>query len=242
MATSVASYSEDLHASRWLGRNIQSQKTGSDDELRTRQSLKALAGRWEALCESRSTVFSKSESLSPLATRYGNSASSWVDTSVRNVRMRDMVTSPTYAESLDDLPPNYTATDSAACAQSLHASGLDVVPRCKKPSSRGNGLFDVKIDFSDPAGVRMHAKKKKKAATNWDSDNEEEKKKKEEADAGGDGGDAGAGGGAGDDAAGGSGGGEDPPGGGDGVGGDDGDEWGAAGGKKNKKKKKKNAW
>ena len=169
--------------------------------------------------------------------------SSWVDAAVRDARPLDIFPPPTYEESLADLPPDYSATDDGAVVQTLLGSKLDLLPSARRSRKQpsGHGLFDVKIDWSEIEGVRMHAKKKKKAATNWESDNEEEKKKKEEeANAGG--GDGGAGGG--DDAGGGTGGdggGGDPPGGGD-DGGDDGDDWGAAGGGKKKKKKKKNAW
>lgn len=162
----------------------------------------------------------------------------------------DLIPPPPYDDSLLDLPPDYTGTDAYAAVRITPETRLDLLEPPKSRTSqrptRGAGYVgtDLKIDLTQPQGIRSHANKKAKKAAKaaqnakWADDDDGEKK--EEGDAGGDGGAGG-----GDDAggAGGGDGGGDPPGGGDG-GGDDDDFWGTAGGgkKKKDKKKKKNAW
>jgi hypothetical protein len=153
----------------------------------------------------------------------------------------DILSPPSYKECLVDVPPDYTATDALAVVQGLVDVKLDLgLPRAGLRQSQRRS--DSKLDFTEPYGIRYHAKKKKAAAKKnaWD---DEEKKEEPPADegAGGDAGGGDAGGDAGGGDAGGDGAGGDPPG-GDGGGDDPDDIWGAAGGGKKKKKKKKNAW
>lgn len=104
-------------------------------------------------------------------------------------------------------------------------------PLCPPPS------YNPRPDWSDPANVRMRAKKKKKAANTW-ADEPEEKKPDEGGDApaegGGGGGDAGGG-----DAGGGAGAGGDGNGDNNGGGDDDWDSWNTSSKKKKKGKKGK---
>jgi hypothetical protein len=146
------------------------------------------------------------------------------------------VSPPTYEESIQDLPPDYTETGAIATA---------CIWKDAKNLSNGDQKFhpDVKdipgeFDASQIDGVRSCANKKAKKAAKaaqqakWaDSDNEENQ------DEGGDGQDGG-GDGNGGSGAGGDGG--DPPGGG--GNGDDDEWWNTGNSKKDKKKKKKNAW
>jgi hypothetical protein len=163
---------------------------------------------------------------------------------------------PTYEESIQDLPPDYTTTDDQATVQVVkdaiapEKAGicLDSEKVCRNKS--GCCEFEVKVDFSKIDGIRSYANKKAKKAAKqaqrdkWaDSDNEDKQ------DDGADGGDGGSGNGGGDGGSGAGGDGGDPPGGGDGGGdggedgGDGGDDWFDFGtSKKDKKKKKKNAW
>jgi uncharacterized membrane protein YgcG len=146
---------------------------------------------------------------------------------------------PTYEESLLDLPPDYTNTDSLAAVDSLclFQNVFESFALADAKSARSTSTVYVDIDLSKVEGIRQHANKKAKQAAKkaqqakWmDSDNEENKDGTAD---GGDGGDANGGGDAG-------GGGADPPGGGDG--GDEDDWWNSGPKKKKDKKKKKNAW
>lgn len=164
---------------------------------------------------------------------------------------------PAYEDTLDDAPPDYTASDALATARIAAAPLSAPTPpppygplRAPEPASppfpplSSIELLEKerarpKVDFSSVDNVREHAKKKKKAAQKtaaWALSDDEGDKKKNDAGAG-DGGDGagGADGGDGGGAGGDGGGGDDNNG-----GGDDGDDWNdvGGGGKKNKKKKK----
>ena len=134
---------------------------------------------------------------------------------------------PTYEESIQDSPPDYTNTEALATAQvtkyGVETAAYNFADQKLHPSILAS---HVKVDLSDLEGIRSYANKKAKKAAKaaqqakWaDSDNEENPEGGE--DGGGDpnengGGDGGAG-------AGGDGG--DPPGGGDGGDGGDDDWW-----------------
>lgn len=139
---------------------------------------------------------------------------------------------PPYEDSLSDLPPDYSPTDTSAVAY-CDAGNLKPLLPCSGSE---------KLDLDEIKGIRSYAKKKKKAApaAKWNDDEEEKKEEGADGAGGGEGGDNGGGEGGGEGAGDGAGG--DPPG-GDG-GGDENpeDDWFSGGGKKNKKKKKKNAF
>lgn len=242
MAVSVASYSADLHVHDWPKRGTPQRKIGLDNgELQRglRSRIRALVGHWEELRESK-------VSRSP----YSGSLPSWREAlNAKDVARRELfkpcgtvrpahVPPPTYEESIQDLPPDYSETGAIATA-CVWKDARDVL------LGNGDQKFhpDVKdmpgdFDVSQIDGIRSCANKKAKKAAKaaqqakWaDSDNEENK------DEGGDGQD-GDGGGDGGSGAGGDGG--DPPGGGDN--GDDDEWWNTGNSKKDKKKKKKNAW
>lgn len=240
MAVSVASYSVDLPVRDWPRRGIRQRKTGLDNaelqrELRSR--IKALVWYWEELRD-----------CNIPRRPYTGKLPSWTEAlSAKDVTRRELfkpcgtvkpavVPPPTYEESLQDLPPDYTNTEAVATV-CFRNDDKDSVIR------NGDQQFhpDVKdvpgdYDFSELDGIRSYAgKKAKKAAkvaqqAKWlDSDNEENKDEGSEGQDGNGGGDGDGGSGAGGD-------GGDPPGGGDD------DWWNAGNSKKDKKKKKKNAW
>jgi hypothetical protein len=242
MAVSVVSYSADLPVHDWLKRDTPQRRIGLDNAelqrgLRTR--IRALVGYWEELRDCR-------VSRRP----YSGNLPSWTAVlNAKDVTRRELfkpygtvrpaaVLPPTYEESIQDLPPDYTETGAIATA---------CVWRDAKEVPLGNGdqkfhpdVKDVpsEFDVSQVEGIRSYANKKAKKAAKvaqqakWaDSDNEENN------DEGGDGQD-GDGGGDGGSGAGGDGG--DAPGGGDN--GDDDEWWNGGNSKKDKKKKKKNAW
>lgn len=149
---------------------------------------------------------------------------------------------PAYEEAVDDLPPDYTATDALAQAQAFLPLYLALEPQWKSAHSatpkRGLQNRDtILIDWTGNENFRKHVSKKQKKAqqraqqAKWaDSDNEGEGAK--------DGGEGG-----GDDAdnnshdgSGGAGGGDGD--GNGGGGGDDEGDWDDGGGKKKKKGKK----
>lgn len=209
-------------------------ESGNGLQLRIRQ----LVGFWEGLrdCDAPLRVFSEEPKLSEH------------DGIVRDLfrpyqcKRADNLPPPTYEESLLDLPPDYTSTDSLAVVSSLVSVASVEKPAvmAEKPSSRLPCVpVEEKVDLSALEGIRSHAGKKAKQAAKkaqqakWmDSDNEGDKAADGDAgngDGGGSGGDAG-----------GAGAGGDPP----GDGGNDDDDWWNTGAskKKDKKKKKKNAW
>lgn len=166
---------------------------------------------------------------------------------------------PSYEDTLDDAPPDYTASDALATAK-LETVDSDAPPpytahASTKPQSEqrqddesfwGTLASKPLLDFSTTHGVREHKgkKKKKQVLASWaDSDDEGKKNDGDGGGAGeapnGDGGDNAAGGG---DAGGGGdgGGGDDNNGGGGDDKKDDDDDWNMApAGKKAKKKAKK---
>ena len=248
MAVSVASFNADLpvHGSRRQG--IPPRKTGSDDgrlQHGLRSRILALVGFWEEL----------KDCNTPRRRPNGiRSIPNWSDVcNAHDGNLRDLrkpygagqcvaVPPPTYEESLQDLPPDYTTSEALAtvhCAQNVKDSvnGYLVDQKFHPCVEDSHNI----VDLSQIEGIRSYAGKKAKQAAKkaqqakWaDSDNEENP------DGGADGGDGGDNNGGGDGfGAGGDGG--DPPGGGDG--GDDDDWWNTgASKKKEKKKKKKNAW
>ena len=138
----------------------------------------------------------------------------------------DAVPPPTYEDSLQDLPPDYTSTDALATSYFLtheieksNYYVLDQKLHFWVPETH------EKVDLTEIEGIRSYANKKAKKAAKaaqqakWaDSDNEENGNAE-----GGDGEGGGDGGDGGDGGAGAGGDGGDPPGGGDG--GDDDDWW-----------------
>lgn len=140
---------------------------------------------------------------------------------------------PSYEESIADLPPDYTATDTLAVLDAA-SRPWEYCPTERKQEKSHTGLLelDLRVDLSKIEGIRSYANKKAKKAAKaaqqakWaDSGDEGEKNEEGGDNAGGDGAGGGdAGGGAGGD-------GGDPPGGGDG-GGNDGDDWFSGFGKK----------
>lgn len=246
---SVATSGGELLAPREsLKRDIQPLSAVSDEKQRRallKTGIRALVGFWENL---QSGNVSNDRAFLPqrpdvagreLWRPYGLLRSHGVENGLL----------PSYEDCIQDLPPDYTATDSLANAHNLQDADVATNrAETRKSHSTAHQLLgqvvDVKVDFTAEEGFRTHAKKKaKKAAAasqrnKW-ADNSGDEGEKE-------GGADGADGGGGDDAAGGDAGGGDgggePPGGGDDNNGDDGDDWYGGGGKKNKKKKKKNAW
>lgn len=241
MAVSTASYSVDLPVRDWPRRGIRQRKTGLDNaEIQggLRSRIKALVGYWEELRDCKIPHHP-----------YAGKLPSWTEAlSAKDVTRREIfkpcgtvglanMPLPTYEESLQDMPPDYTDTEGLAIVCVLNDAKDSVI-------SNGDRKFhpDVKdvpgdYDFSELDGIRSYAgKKAKKAAkvaqqAKWqDSDNEENKDEGGEGQDGSGGGDGDGGSGAGGD------GGGDPPGGGDD------DWWNAGNSKKDKKKKKKNAW
>ena len=246
MAATVASYTGDRLVTRSPESYPQQRRTGSDEGNGLRARIASLAGLWNIYKSDKSRICKQRDRLGYTATvsdikdveecvKYQYHALS---------HTLDLFSPPSYEECVADVPPDYTATDALAVVQGLVDVKLDLgLPEAGRRQSQRR--TDIKVDLTEPKGVRYHAKKKKGAAAKKNAWADEEEKKEEAPPADdGAGGDAGGGDGAGDagggDAGGGDGGG-DPP--GDGGGGDDPDDpWGAVGGGKKKKKKKKNAW
>lgn len=249
MAVSVASFNDGLlvHGSRRPG--IQPRKTGTDDGrpysgLKAR--ISALVGYWEGVKDRNAPrrCFNGSESWQTSRNpRNGNTFDLFKE---YGTAKPPAVPPPTYEESLQDLPPDYTTTEALAAfqlPQDVKDSVGEILTNLKLYPSTGDA--HDKIDVSEIEGIRSYGGKKAKQAAKkaqqakWaDSDNEEGNGEGADGGAGGDdngGGDDGAGAGAGGD-------GGDPPGGGDGGDGGDGDIWDTGSKKKDKKKKKKNAW
>lgn len=253
MAVCVAPYHEDRHATALREIHTRLTRTGLVDRYGLSRMIRHLADAWtEKRHGGGSTVGLDRLAVPRTWSRRVHTAGSHECAlqQVSDVPTLDLIPPPTYEDSLLDCPPDYTGTDAHAIAQVTPETKLDLPDSCKASARRRPtqhaGYFgnDVKIDLTQPQGIRSHANKKAKKAAKaaqnakWADDDDGEKK--EEGDAGGDGG---AGGGNDAGGAGGGDGGGDPPGGGEG-GGDDDDFWGTAGGgkKKKDKKKKKNAW
>lgn len=242
-ATTVASYTGDRLVTRSLESKPWPRKTGSDERKWLRARIECLAGLWNVYKSDKSRK-SGHVSIGYAGTVPGIENVEGVMYQNHAFQTLDLFSPPSYEECLADVPPDYTATDALAIVQGLVDVKVDLgIPEIGLREWQRRS--DVKVDFTEPKGIRYHAKKKAKAAAKaaqknkWD-DEEEKKEEAPPADDGAGGGDAGGGDGGGD--AGGGDGGGDPPG-GDGDGGDDPEDiWGAAGGGKKKKKKKKNAW
>ena len=246
MAATVASYTGDRLVTRSPESYPQQRRTGSDEGNWLRARIATLAGLWNIHKSDKSRTCKQRDRLG-----YTTTVSDIKDVE-ECVKYQyhalshtlDLFSPPSYEECVADVPPDYTATDAFAVVQGLVDVKLDLgLPEAGLRQSHRR--TDIKVDLTEPKGIRYHAKKKKGAAAKKNAWADEEEKKEEAPPADdGAGGDAGGGDGAGDagggDAGGGDGGG-DPP--GDGGGGDDPDDpWGAVGGGKKKKKKKKNAW
>jgi hypothetical protein len=259
MAATVASYTGDRLVTRSPESYPQQRRTGSDEGKGLRARIASLTGLWKIYytssdksrtCRSSSSKYDRIGYTSSAATVRSDikDMEECVTTKYQSralLHTLDLLFSPpSYEECLADVPPDYTATDALAVVQGL----VDVKLELSLPEAglrQSQRRTDIKVDLTEPKGIRYHAKKKKGAAAKKNAWADEEEKKEEPPADEGAGGDAGGGDGAGDagggDAGGGDGGG-DPPG-GDGGGGDDPDDiWGAVGGGKKKKKKKKNAW
>ncbi|KXT17853.1 hypothetical protein AC579_5883 [Pseudocercospora musae] len=154
---------------------------------------------------------------------------------------------PSYEDSVQDQPPDYTKTDSLAYTRCL-LQDVEIVTNSSETRQRGStrashlwdSTRDVKVDFNVEGGFREHSKKKaKKAAAaaqkaKW-ADRDDEEKKDEGAGGEGNGGGEGGNGDGGGDSGGG-----DAPGGDDEGGGDD-DWWNGGSSSKKDKKNKKSA-
>jgi hypothetical protein len=165
----------------------------------------------------------------------------------RGTKTLDVTPPPSYEESAQDAPPDYTKTDTIAIAHDVCCDQTSALHGREQRNRDGStslvqSPFDVKVDFSASEKVRMRAKKKKgpaakPSAAKW-FESDDEKEKAPAGDGGDDkggAGDSGSGaGGGGDDGAGGAGGGDDN------NNNNDDDAWGTvATGKKAKKSKKK---
>lgn len=235
MAVSVASINDDLLVRNSRKQGILRQKIGIPDESRVRSGLKsrikALVGVWGELRDGNAPRCQSTgiRQFSELSTTFDPR-----DDVVREIfkpygsAQPIAVPPPTYDESLQDLPPDYTTTDAFAAVQfakNVSLAGKDDIFNAHKPRS-GNADFPefyAAVDLSKIEGIRSYAGKKAKQAAKkaqqakWaDSDNEDMQS------GGADGGDDGEnnGGGTGGSGTGGDGG--EPP---DGNGGDDGDDW-----------------
>jgi hypothetical protein len=253
MAIAVALYNEDLRACESLKRVRQPPITPLDEQNYLRSRINTLVSFWESLTGLGGDVASN-HNVS-ITTHTGSKAIGEQQSEPRDLFRPDRGTTaldvappPSYEESAQDAPPDYTATDAVAVVQDvccLHISALHGrEQRKREPTSQTQSPFDVKVDFSASENVRMRAKKKKApaakpAAAKWFEDDEEKKEETPADDGGGDKGGAGDSG----SGAGGSGGGDDGAGGGGGGGDDNNNEddaWAtAATGKKAKKTKKK---
>jgi hypothetical protein len=244
MAATVASYTGDRLVTRSPESYPQQRRTGSDEGKGLRARIASLAGLWKIYTSGDKSNTCKYDRIGYTATVSDFKDMECVTYQSHALHTLDLFSPPSYEECLADVPPDYTATDALAVVQGL----VDVKLELGFPEAglrQSQRRTDIKVDLTEPKGIRYHAKKKKGAAAKKNAWADEEEKKEEPPADEGAGGDAGGGDGAGDagggDAGGGDGGG-DPPG-GDGGGGDDPDDiWGAVGGGKKKKKKKKNAW
>lgn len=241
MAASVASYTGDRLVTRSPEPNPWPRRTGLDEGKWLRTRIESLAGLWKFYKDDKSRTCKRGR-VGYTGTVSGIKDMESVKYQSHAIHTLDLFSPPSYEESLADVPPDYTATDALANVQGLVDVKLDLgLPEAGLRNSQRRS--DVKVDLTEPQGIRYHAKKKAKAAAKGaqkDKWGDEEEKKEEPPADDGAGGDAGGGDGGGDAGGGGEGGG-DPPG-GDGGGEDPDDIWGAAGGGKKKKKKKKNAW
>ena len=248
MALSVALYPEDVRVRDSRKPGIPPPKTGWDEPSGLQARLKTLVEFWESFKGPKSQASGLLVAQKCATKTKPNVGAYDLFRPYRAATWDIAGPPPSYEDSFQDVPPDYTATDAFANAQNLQnatiPSGIEPQPRKR---TTGNpsllGQVDVKIDFSNIENIRSHGKKKAKQATKqaqlskWDDDGEE---KKDDDGDGGDGGSAGGNGGGGAGSGGDDGGGGKPP----GDGGDDDDEWwnaADAGGKKSKKKKKKNA-
>lgn len=163
MATAVAAYTGDLLVRDWLKRGIPQRKTGSDDSRNNglRSHIKALVGYWETLHH---TGDLKGASSHHGQTGLCATKKSQTRELFRPVAMPQIaVPPPLYSESLDDLPPDYTLTDTLAAVQLAgDATLLSVQYEAEKKSGRPAGSSD--IDLTSPEGIRSHANKKAKKA------------------------------------------------------------------------------
>lgn len=239
MAATVASYTGDRLVTRTPESYPQQRRTGLDEGKWLRTRIESLAGLWNIYKNDKSRKRERSR-IGYTGTVSDIKDMECVKYQSHAIHTLDLFSPPSYEECLADVPPDYTATDALAVVQGLVDVKLDLgLPQAGLRQSQRRS--DLKVDLTDPQGIRYHAKKKKAAAkkNNWDEEEKKEEPPAEEP-AGGDaaGGDAGGGDGGGDAAGGDGDGGGGPPGGGD----DPDDIWGAAGGGKKKKKKKKNAW
>jgi hypothetical protein len=248
MAATAALYTGDRLVAHSPELHPWPRRTGSDERKGLRARIANLAGLWNGFTNAKRRTC-ESGRVGYTGTVSGIKDVKSVKYQTRAIHTLDLFSPPSYEESLADVPQDYTVTDALATVQGLVDVNLDLgVPEAGLRHAQRRS--DVKVDLTEPQGIRYHAKKKAKAAAKnaqkdkWGGD-DEEKKEEAPADDGAGGGDAGGGDGAGDTGGGGGGGGgdggDDPPG-GDGGGDDPDDIWGAAGGGKKKKKKKKNAW
>jgi chemotaxis protein histidine kinase CheA len=249
MAIAVASYNEDLRACESLKRVHQQQVTPLDDQSVLRWRVDSLVRFWER----------RTASIAGAADNHNVSLKTYPGYKPvveprelfrpgRGTKTLDVTPPPSYEESAQDAPPDYTRTDAIAIAQDVCNDQISTLHGRERRSQAGSDSLvkypcDVKVDFSASENVRMHAKKKKgpaakPSAAKW-YESDDEKEKAPAGDGGDDKGGAGdSGSGAGGSGAGG-GGDEGAGGGGDDNNNDD-DAWGTvATGKKAKKSKKK---
>lgn len=234
MAVSVAFPNEDLLAQRSRALAIPAEKSGIPDDSPRCHDLSsritALVGFWEELkdCNAPLRAFNRNRpSASPTCLRKYERATRELFRPYDALKA-SIAPPPTYEESLQDLPPDYTCTDALATVHlskdTIEAIGKDSVNDQKTRANRGSIASPrPDVDLHSIEGIReVVSKKDKKAAkkaaqAKWgDSDNED----------GGsgaaDGGDDGSKNGGGDAGSGAGGDGGDPP---DGHGGEDGDDW-----------------
>lgn len=243
MAVSVAVPNEDLLARSLRKVDTERQRSGTLGDFCMKSRLKTFGAWWEHLRNAEGDHRSHATKRHARTALTANKQSTATRELFRPycTALPFAVPPPTYEESIQDLPPDYTDTDGQAIVQlclitveakeddSIHAQGhWNEGKPCSQPSRSGKSASE--IDWSQIEGVRSHANKKAKQAAKkaqqdkWaDSDNED--KQSGGAD-GGDGGDNGGGDG-------GSGAGGDAP---DGSGGgDDADDWGGWGSSKKDK-------
>lgn len=223
MAVSVASYSGDLHAPRWLRHDIGRPNTHLYDTrelLELDHKIKVLVSVWKQVKAGKRSTF---DLFRPC----------------RTVRQNALLPYLSDNEA-SELPTDFTATNALArCSlnKQLGTPGSEH-PTCRRDfrsCAQSIAKSSADVDFSSIEGIRTHAgKKAKKAAkaaqqAKWaDSDDDGNGDGAADGGEGGDsngGGDAGAGGDGGD--------------GGDGAGDDD---WWNTGNSKKDKKKKKKGW
>ena len=226
MAALATISNEDPLAFGWRSQGTQLPKTGWGDirRDRLRSRIRALGDWWEQSHKSQDAFRVPAQAVEPREL--------W-KAQIRPLQQPGQQSPPPYEDSLSDLPPDYSPTDTSAVAY-CDAGSLKPLLPCSGSE---------KLDLDSIDGIRSYANKKKKKAAQaakWNDDEEEKKEEGADGAGGGEGGDNGGGEGGGEGAGDGAGG--DPPG-GDG-GGDENpeDDWFSGGGKKNKKKKKKNAF